>query len=60
MNNKKLKILKLTDKKSQCSNDYLSKLLSMIPVIKNGLHTNVKFIPNSSVLTYENAKNTCN
>ena len=62
VNNKKIEILKLTDKKSQCSNDDLSKLLSSddISYKKWPSYECTKFIPNSSILTYENAKNSCN
>ena len=62
LNKKKIKILKLTDSKSQCSNDDLSKLLSSedISYKKWPSYKCTKFIPNSSILTYENAKNSCN
>ena len=62
VNNKKLKILKLTDNKSKCSNTDLTKLLSddNVTYEKWPSYKCNEFIPNSSVLTYENAKNSCN
>jgi hypothetical protein len=62
LNSKKIKILKLTDTKSQCSNDDLSKKLSSenITYKKWPSYKCTKLIPNSSILTYENAKNSCN
>ena len=62
LNKKTLKNFKLTDSKSECSNVDLSKKLSSndISYKKWPSYKCTEFLPNSSILTYENAKNSCN